>query len=107
MIITRILILLIAATLAGCASPVRVPANAELLFYGPPTSFTGTRPKVPGQAWLFNESRNRVEMVMAVDEKQDFRFFGLNPRHRYRVYFVPSQAAAMSPAAAKESAANH
>jgi hypothetical protein len=81
----------------GCASsPIVVPANSKLLYYGYGGSYTGTRPIGSGRVFLVDETQgNSVQSVMAVSGEQPFFFNHLNTEHKYRVYFEPDPTLTM------------
>ncbi len=87
----RLAVCLASLLLAGCVTVpvVDVPRTATLLYMGLPVNFTGTRPAGAGRAFVFDESDGRVVNVTAVGSHEDFKFSGLNPTRRYRIYFEP------------------
>ena len=85
-----VLISAVTAMLGCGSSPIQVPQNSKLLYYGYGGNFNGTRPIGNGRVFLVEETQgNRVTAVMAVSGEQDFSFSGLNSQHKYRNYFEP------------------
>ena len=91
-------LLLIAATLAllaGCASAVKVPEEAQLVWYGKPPVQFGTIPtnSGSGQIYLYDDTSHRVVSVLPVTDRASFNISGLKDDHDYALYFVPKLSA--------------
>ena len=84
-------IALVAALMPGCLSAVKVPDDAELLWYGkPPIHFEAIPTSARnGQIYLFDDTAHKVVSVQPVADKSQFNSNGLKPDHDYGLYYLP------------------
>src|SRR4029079_13967310 len=75
----------------GCLSAVKVPDDAELLWYGkPPIHFEAIPTSARnGQIYLFDDTAHKVVSVQPVADKSQFNSNGLQPDHDYGLYYLP------------------
>ena len=79
------------ATICGCMSAVKVPEDAQLVWYGkPPVNLSGIPTvKGEGQAYLYDDTRGKVVSVMPFSDKSQLNYTGLKDDHDYALYYVP------------------
>lgn len=81
-------VLLLAIGLSGCAAPVRVPDNAQLMLLSTPVSISNEWIS-DGTLYVVEDANGKVVAVVPVRKNVTVSVNGLNYDKRYRFYLVP------------------
>jgi hypothetical protein len=89
--------------LAGCSfmSPIKVPADAQLVAYGAGGTLHVPTMKEAGTYYVYDDISNQVVIVAYMPDGTGLSLSGIHPARDYRVYFVPASATRPAASSAK------